>query len=255
MSQAKENKSSTFDLSRVLFIIPNAFTLSSIFCGCFSIINLLMKQGHDVFYTSAIALFFAAFFDAVDGRVARLTKTQSDFGVQLDSLADMVSFGLAPAILLYKWALWPLGSLGMLAVFVYVACGAIRLARFNLTATDDKTDSRYFTGLPIPLAAAVLISLVVAHYKVFSGLPVQRHNLVFVIIISIGLLMVSNVQYWSFKKAKPTAKVLFPSFIAFLFLLGIGLKYKASISLVILIFGYVCAGLIRHAWLKLRKVG
>ena len=237
--------------NKVLFILPNLLTLCNIFCGCFSIINLLMKQGDDVFYVSAVILFFAIFFDAIDGRIARYTKTQSVFGMQLDSLADIISFGLAPAILIYKWALWSVGFIGLLAVFIYVSCGAIRLARFN---TIISLDSNYFSGLPIPLSASILISLVIIHYKFFSGIPIQRSGLVFVVVIFSSFLMVSNIQYWSFKNIKFSNKYFLFFFFLFSFFLFIIIKCKVGVGLVFFIFGYVFFGFIRYLWLKVFKV-
>src|SRR5271156_4013796 len=122
-------------LRKAMFVLPNLFTVSSIFCGFFAM--TLWAGGEERtgrFYQAALAILFAIFFDGFDGRVARLTKTQSEFGVQLDSLADLVSFGVAPALLLYKWALQPLGFWGLFLAFLFTACGALRLARFNVLA-------------------------------------------------------------------------------------------------------------------------
>src|SRR5262249_23636579 len=116
-----------FDLQRAMFVLPNAFTVSSIFCGFYAITECLDESTPIRLYRAAIAIFFGMFFDMFDGRVARLTRTQSDFGVQLDSLADVISFGAAPAVLLWRWALSSLGLLGLVVGFIYVACGALRL--------------------------------------------------------------------------------------------------------------------------------
>jgi CDP-diacylglycerol--serine O-phosphatidyltransferase len=125
------------NLRKLMFVLPNLFTVSSIFCGVYSITVSAGETGGDGFYRAAIAIFFGNFFDAFDGRVARLTRTQSEFGVELDSLADVVTFGVAPAILVYKWALASLGTLGIVICAAYAACGAIRLARFNVLARGD----------------------------------------------------------------------------------------------------------------------
>src|SRR5258708_25141661 len=119
-------------LRKLMFVLPNLFTLSSIFCGFYAITLCAGEASPSQLYQAALAIFFAMFFDGFDGRVARLTKTQSDFGIELDSLADVISFGAAPALLVYKWALLPLGFVGVFLAFVFVACGALRLARFNL---------------------------------------------------------------------------------------------------------------------------
>ena len=153
------------NLRKAMFVLPNLFTVSSIFLGFYALVLCAGDATPAQLYQAALAIFFAMFFDAFDGRVARMTKTQSDFGVQLDSLADVISFGAAPALLVYKWALAPLGFLGMFVSFSFAACGALRLARFNvLAARGDKGSSRFFVGLPIPLAAGTITALVIAHY-------------------------------------------------------------------------------------------
>lgn len=240
-----------FQLRNALFILPNAFTVSSIFCGMYAIWHGLTENSPETLYESAIAIFFAGFFDTFDGRVARITKTQSEFGVQLDSLADVISFGIAPALLVYKWALLPLEALGFVGAFFYAACGAIRLARFNLIAAKNKGTDEYFTGLPIPLAASVLIASLVAHIKLFDGLAVQHPVWILALVISMGLLMVSTVPYWTFKHSKPNRKTA--GLIAAL-LLGawwFRLHYPISLGLVCLLGIYICAGLTRFLTIRL----
>src|SRR5256714_3994823 len=150
------------DLRKLMIVLPSLFTVSSIFCGVYSIMLSSGEDTGDNFYRAAVAIFFGNFFDAFDGRVARMTKTQSDFGVELDSLADVITFGVAPAILVYKWALYGLGFAGIAIAAIYAACGAIRLARFNVLAHSEAGVHRFFVGLPIPLAAGMLVSLVIA---------------------------------------------------------------------------------------------
>ena len=145
-----------------MFVLPNLFTVSSIFCGVYSITLSAGDPTGDNFYRAAVAIFFGSFFDAFDGRVARLTRTQSEFGVELDSLADVITFGVAPAILVYKWALAGMGIGGIVICSIFAACGAIRLARFNVIAHAESATQRYFVGLPIPLAAGMLVALVIA---------------------------------------------------------------------------------------------
>src|SRR3981189_1010238 len=143
------------NLRKVMSALPNLFTVSSIFCRVYSISLSAGEPTGDNFYRAAVAIFFGSFFDAFDGRVARLTRTQSDFGVELDSLADVISFRVAPAILVDKWALSGMGFGGIVIASIYAACGAIRLARFNVIAHSETGTSRYFIGLPIPLAAGM----------------------------------------------------------------------------------------------------
>src|SRR5262245_4307619 len=155
-------------LHKLKFVLPNLFTVTSIFCGFYALTLCAGEATPGQLYQAALAIFFAMFFDAFDGRVARLTRTQSQFGVELDSLADVMSFGVVPAILVYKWALLPLGFWGLFISFLFACCGALRLARFNVVAhrTGHADASRFFVGLPIPLAAGMIVSMVIANYGV-----------------------------------------------------------------------------------------
>ncbi len=185
---------------KVLFILPNLFTVSSIFCGMYAIFQAV-GDAPDRFYKAAVAIIFAVLFDSLDGRVARITKTQSDFGIQLDSLADLVSFGVAPALVMWRWALSDFGWLGFAVAFGYVACGALRLARFNVLATSQSGPSSRFVGLPIPLAAITLASLLMLHYRT-GGVRLEGQPLVLVVMGGLALLMVSNFPYRTFKKLR-----------------------------------------------------
>ena len=147
---------------------------------------------------AALAIFFALVFDGLDGRVARLTKTQSAFGVQIDSLADVVSFGAAPALLVYHWALEPLGVFGALAAFSFLACGALRLARFNVLAEEGSGPTNHFVGLPIPAPAGLLALLVLVHQQE-PGAVVHDSVGVAACVVVLAYLMVSNVRYRNFK--------------------------------------------------------
>ncbi|MGI5865827.1 MAG: CDP-diacylglycerol--serine O-phosphatidyltransferase [Myxococcales bacterium] len=204
------------DWRKLMFVLPNLFTVSSIFCGFYSITLSAGNPSPKNLYTAAIAIFFAMFFDGFDGRVARLTKTQSDFGVELDSLADVMSFGLAPALLAYKWALHRLGFIGIVLAFAFATCGALRLARFNVMAHRRVPgSSKFFTGLPIPLAAGMIVAMVIAHYHASLD-PFEPGSpgliLVAVLVAFLALLMVSNVRYRTFKDvrlSKRSATVFF----------------------------------------------
>ena len=190
------------NLRKTLFILPSLFTLSSIFCGFYATLLCVGETSPESFYRASLLIVFAMFFDMIDGRVARLTKTQSAFGVQIDSIADVVSFGVAPAVLVHQWALSELGGLGTFVAFAYVACGAIRLARFNVLAmTQDgapKKPGKYILGLPIPGAAGVLVSLVVANHA--AGGHLEREPGAIVAVTSaLAFFMVSTIQFRSFK--------------------------------------------------------
>lgn len=200
-----------------IYLLPNLFTTAALFSGFYAIVASM--QGR--FEPAAIAIFVAMVLDGVDGRVARLTHTESAFGMEYDSLADMVSFGLAPALVMYEWALVGMGSLGWvsaklgwLAAFVYTAGAALRLARFN--AQVSNTDKRYFIGLPSPSAAAIMVGLV----WVGDDLGMKGNQLLwlaFIITIGTGLLMVSNILYYSFKQVDLRGKVPFVAVLAIVF--------------------------------------
>ena len=192
-----------------IYLLPNMLTTAALFAGFYAIVAAMQGK----FEQAAVAVFIALILDGLDGRVARLTNTQSAFGAEYDSISDMASFGLAPALIMYQWALssmaqygWQWGKLGWLGAFVYVACAALRLARFNTRASS--TDKRYFQGLPSPAAAATLAGLV---WVVFDqGVPGKQMAIsALVLTVSIGLLMVSNISYYSFKELDFRNKVPF----------------------------------------------
>jgi CDP-diacylglycerol--serine O-phosphatidyltransferase len=192
------------NLRRTLFLLPNLVTLSSIFCGFYALVLSATARGDDDFFRAALLIVFAMFFDMLDGRVARATKTESAFGLQLDSLADLVSFGAAPALLIYCWTLSRLGVLGMFAAFAFVACGAIRLARFNVLSMDasgaPKAPPKYIVGLPIPGAAGILVSLIVVNNAVEGALGGQQYvQVILAVMLGLAWLMVSSVRFRSFK--------------------------------------------------------
>ncbi|MFQ5457301.1 MAG: CDP-diacylglycerol--serine O-phosphatidyltransferase [Myxococcota bacterium] len=178
---------------RGIYILPALFTTGNLFFGFFAIVEAINGR----LFEAAIGLILAGFFDLLDGRVARLTNTTSQFGGEYDSLADMVSFGLAPAIMLYTWALQPFGKVGWLASFLYAACAALRLARFNVQSETD--ERRYFHGLSTPGGAAVVCTSVLFFRDVGAN-PAFRQFYVPLIIMVLALLMVSNIRYRSFKQ-------------------------------------------------------
>jgi CDP-diacylglycerol--serine O-phosphatidyltransferase len=228
---------------KLMFVLPNLFTVSSIFCGFYSLTlsTSASEPGH--LYHAAIAIFFAMFFDGFDGRVARLTKTQSDFGVELDSLADVMSFGVAPALLVYKWALEPLGLVGMVLAFAFATCGALRLARFNvLSRRHGPGSSKFFTGLPIPLAAGMIISLVIAHHH--AGLTEVRANVAVAALVAfLAALMVSNVRYRTFKDVRLSRKSATVFVILVLAGVAVATQMRPSFVLVTYFSAYLLLGL------------
>ncbi|RZQ55422.1 CDP-diacylglycerol--serine O-phosphatidyltransferase [Pseudidiomarina tainanensis] len=178
--------------NRGIFLLPNLLTTAGLFSGFFAIVASM----NGLFESAAVAIFIAMVFDGLDGRVARMTNTESAFGAEYDSMADIVSFGMAPALVMYNWGLSDLGKLGWLAAFIFVAGGALRLARFNTNlGTSDK---RYFQGLAIPSAAAIVSGFVWVGSK-YEIDPSNVSYIAAVLTIAAGLLMVSNFRYHSFK--------------------------------------------------------
>jgi len=242
------------NLRKLMFVLPNLFTVSSIFCGVYSITLSAGESTGDNFYRAAVAIFFGSFFDAFDGRVARLTRTQSEFGVELDSLADVVTFGVAPAILVYKWALAGMGLFGIVICSIYAACGAIRLARFNVLAHAESGTQRFFIGLPIPLAAGMLVALVIALNNLEAPIA-EAVGLwpIAALVLVLAFLMVSTIRYRTFKDAGLNARTL----LVFLLLtaLGVVVAIRGRPSLVLLVYFsvYILLGLAEEALFGRRR--
>ncbi|MCP4401709.1 MAG: CDP-diacylglycerol--serine O-phosphatidyltransferase [bacterium] len=220
-----------------IYLLPNLFTLGNIFFGFFSIVSAIDGE-----YTrAAYVIIVAAFFDVFDGKIARATNSTSRFGVEFDSLADLVSFGVAPGILAYLWILKPLGRFGWLGAFLFLVCGALRLARFNVQT--ETISSERFIGLPIPAAAGMLVSTVLffEHYADIVGPKEQYRFMVAVLVYLLGILMVSNVRYLSLKTLTLRGKSPFKVMVlASLILIIIALKPEIAffiIGVVYMLFG------------------
>ncbi len=203
---------------KAIYLLPNLFTTGALFAGFFAILRAI--QGD--FEQAAMAIFVAMILDGLDGRVARLTNTQSDFGVQYDSLSDVISFGLAPAVIVFQWSLNGIGDRwGMLGAFVFVAAAAVRLARFNVQV--ETVDKKYFVGLASPAAAAVLMGMVWFFEE--HGIAFQENiGWVWIITVVTGLLMVSSMPYYSFKSVSPQIRVSFLSVPLLILLFVLALK-------------------------------
>lgn len=219
-----------------IYILPSLFTTGNVFCGFYAFIAV-MSDREDKFFVAAAAILIAMLFDALDGRVARMTKTTSEFGVQYDSLADVISFGMAPALLAYYWVLQPFGRLGWMAAFLFLLCGALRLARFNVTKPETLGDN--FLGLPIPVAAAAIATIVIAFEDLFQTRldPKIMVGLVYLL----AFLMVSNIKYPAFKKFDFKNRVTFTRFmfvILFIYVLAT-IPREAAFTLTFL---YVLSG-------------
>ncbi|SMM99171.1 CDP-diacylglycerol--serine O-phosphatidyltransferase [uncultured Candidatus Thioglobus sp.] len=221
-----------------IYLLPNVLTTFGLFAGFFSII--LATQGQ---YTeAAIAIFVAMVWDGLDGRVARLTNTQSAFGEQYDSMADMISFGIAPALLMYFWQFSEMGKIGWLGAFIYVTAGALRLARFNTQIGVQ--DKRYFQGLPSPAAAALIAGMVWA--KELIGATEYDAYLAMIswlVLVSAGVLMVSNIRYYSFKEINLKGRSSF-KFLLIATLIIIVITWQPSAILFVFFLVYTLSGLI-----------
>ncbi len=229
-----------------IYLLPNLFTTGCLFSGFYAIVsamNGLYEQG-------AIAIFIAMVLDGLDGRVARLTHTESEFGVQYDSLADMISFGLAPSLVMYEWALSNLGKLGWLVAFVYTAAAALRLARFN---TQVKVaDKRYFQGLPSPAAAAMVAGSVwLGQTYGVDGADFALPTLLVTLLA--GLFMVSNLRYYSGKELDLRGKIPFVALLAVV-LVFVAISIDPSHVLFIIFMAYAFSGpVLTVVWLRKRR--
>lgn len=199
---------------RGIYLLPNAFTTAALFCGFYAIVQAMTGR----FEHATWAIFIAMVLDGLDGRVARLTNTQSEFGAQYDSLSDMISFGAAPALVMYEWSLRDLGKFGWIAAFVYCAGAALRLARFNTNI--EVVDKRYFQGLPSPSAAGLVAGFILMmHNQGYTGFEMPWVS--WAITLFAGLTMVTNVPYYSFKDVNFRKSV--PFIVVFLIALGLAI--------------------------------
>ena len=227
-----------------IYLLPNAFTLAALFCAFFAITQSM----HGRYDTAAVAVFVSMLLDGMDGRVARWTNSQSAFGEQLDSLADMVSFGVAPALIAYKWQLFEFGRIGYSAAFIYCACAALRLALFNTLI--GKVDKRWFIGIPSPTAAALVIGLVWMDHSLGS-LPLARWWCLIITLFA-GLSMVAQVRFWSFKEINVRRKV--PFFGLLLAVIGfLVITWEPSLVLFLLFLAYSLSGYVMWFWQRDRK--
>ena len=232
---------------RGIYILPNLFTTAALFAGFYAIVQAMNNR----FEQAAVAIFIAMVLDGLDGRVARLTRTQSAFGAEYDSLSDMVSFGAAPALVVYEWALKGMGKLGWIAAFIYCAGAALRLARFNTNI--EVVDKRYFQGLPSPAAAALVAGLVWIFLDLgYSGEQARWYACVLTLFA--GITMVSNIRYWSGKDINLRRSVPFmvvPAMVLGYVLLS---SYPQGV-LFCLFLCYALSGYLLAAWSWWRRRG
>ncbi|OGQ48531.1 MAG: CDP-diacylglycerol--serine O-phosphatidyltransferase [Deltaproteobacteria bacterium RIFCSPLOWO2_02_FULL_47_10] len=222
-------------IKKGIYLLPNLCTTASLFCGFFSVVESLKGE----FVASAWAILLAGIFDFLDGRIARLTRAHSEFGIEYDSLVDLASFGLAPGILVYTWALQEFDRIGWLAAFLFFACGALRLARFNVQI--DTVEKRYFQGLPIPVAAYVIATFVI-FYDYLYGIPPLKSWLALFLTVVLALLMVSTLRYYSFKQIDFKGRW---SFFALVIIVGIFflIATEPKITMFFMVLVYVGVGI------------
>lgn len=222
-----------------IYLLPNAVTLSALFAAFFAITQAM--AGH--YEKAAVAVFISMILDGMDGRIARWTNSQSSFGEQLDSLADMVSFGVAPALIAYMWQLKYFGRIGYSVAFIYCACAALRLALFNTLI--GKTDKKWFIGVPSPTAAALVAGLVWVHHG-YEKIPYIQWITLFITLFA-GLSMVVQIKFWSFKEINVRRTVpFFVMLLIVVFLLA--LTWQPSLILFSLFFAYSLSGYVMWLW-------
>jgi CDP-diacylglycerol--serine O-phosphatidyltransferase len=239
---------------RGIYLLPNLFTSAALFSGFFAIISAMNGR----YEQAAIAIFIAMVLDGLDGRVARMTNTQSAFGAEYDSLSDMVSFGVAPALIIYVWALKPLGKLGWIAAFIYCACAALRLARFNTKLEDPFQDKRFFQGLPSPAAAALIAGFVWVSYEygitgreIFFG-AIQVQWLAWGLTVFAAGSMVSDFNFYSGKDINLKESVPFVAILAIM-LAFVLISYSPPEVLFTVVLVYALSGYYLWAKSKLKQ--
>jgi CDP-diacylglycerol---serine O-phosphatidyltransferase len=223
---------------RGIYLLPNLFTTAALFGGFYAIVQAMNLR----FEIAAVAIYIAMVLDGLDGRVARLTRTQSEFGAEYDSLSDMVSFGAAPALVIYEWSLKGLGKLGWVAAFVYCAGAALRLARFNTNI--DVVDKRWFQGLPSPMAAALVAGLVWIMNDLGFGGETWLAWLSWAVTMFAGITMVVNVPFYSFKDINLKKSVPFWAVLAIVAALTV-IATKPALVLFLLVVAYSLSGYVQ----------
>ncbi|MBW1678443.1 MAG: CDP-diacylglycerol--serine O-phosphatidyltransferase [Deltaproteobacteria bacterium] len=224
----RKKRSNRRRLQRGIYVLPNLLTSANLFCGFYAIVATTQGQ----YLKGAIAIMIAAIFDGLDGKIARVTRTVSRFGLEYDSLSDAISFGVAPGILVYLWALQPFGRLGWLAALLFVACGTLRLARFNTQVHVVRSD--YFNGLPIPAAAFMIATTVLLLYR-FGGTGTTKHVTILIMIYVLSFLMVSTMKF---------------NMLVIVVLLFIVIAAEPSIACFLMILCYVLSGPFTTLWLR-----
>ena len=220
-----------------VYILPNLITTASLFCAFIALVWI----SRGLYDSAALAIFFAALLDGLDGKVARITNTSSPFGVEYDSLADLVAFGVTPAFLLFNWQLAVYGRYGLAVCFIFAACGAMRLARFNITASSGT--KKFFTGLPIPAGGCTIAALVLFTPNIPEALHAYLPPFCFFLGLLLGVLMVSRARYYSFKDFGLVKAYPLRSMVAVLILFAI-IAIDPKFMAFLLLIGYVIVGMV-----------
>ena len=228
-----------------IYILPNTLTLCGMFMGFFSILASLKG----VYVHASYAIIIGMIFDGLDGWVARLTHSTTRFGIELDSLSDLVAFGVAPSVMLYKWALAPFGRIGWAAAFLFMACGALRLARYNVQM--GSAESKAFTGMPIPAAATIVSALVIFYHEV-SDSPPGKNFFILLLTISLAVLMVSTLRYHGAKEIDFSKRKPFWILVAIVVVFTI-IVIHPPIALFVFAMIYLIGGVIENIILFYRK--
>lgn len=232
-------------MKKGVYLLPNILTLCSMFCGFYAI--LVSLKGNFIY--AAWAIVIANIFDGLDGWVARLTNTTTRFGIELDSLSDLVAFGVAPAVVLYKWALIPFGRVGWAVAFLFVVCGALRLARYNVQM--GSTESKAFTGMPIPGAATVVATFVLFYHELWETGPVKNYFILFLTIF-LSVLMVSTLRFHGAKELNLRKRKPFGILVGIVMIFTI-IVVHPPVALFIFAMIYMVGGIIENIFLYYRK--
>jgi len=232
-------------MKKGIYILPNSLTLCGMFFGFFSILSSIKGN----YIHAAWAIMIADVFDGLDGWVARLTSSTTRFGIELDSLSDLVAFGVAPSVLVYNWAIAPFGRIGFAAAFLFTACGALRLARYNVQM--GSTESKAFTGMPIPGAATIVATLVVFYNELWAILP-QKNVLILIMTIFLAMLMVSTLRFHSLKEIDFSRRKPFWILVVFVFVFVIIVIHPA-IALFVFAMIYMAEGIIENIFINYKK--
>ena len=235
-----------YNMKKGIYILPNGLTLCGMFFGFFAILSALKGD----FLHAAWAIMIANVFDGLDGWVARLTHSTTRFGIELDSLSDLVSFGVAPAVMVYKWSISPFNRIGIAAAFLFAACGALRLARYNVQM--GSTESKAFTGMPIPGAASVLATLVIFYYEFWDGVP-EKNIYILILTVFLALLMVSTLRFHGLKEIDFTKRKPFWILVAFVLFIAVIVSHPAK-ALFVLAMIYLAEGIAENIYLYYKKL-